>query len=115
MEKENIWSAEEKELGENIWSRKIFGQRRRRKKRKIFFVEEKKNRERNGGKYLGEGKIVVGGRKEVGKLKALHVVLEDLKNEILWGKPADFSVLIVLCYFSSQTNLQVEREKLEST
>ena len=112
--------------------RKIFGQRRRRnwekifgqekylvsegeeKKRKIFFVEEKKNRERNGGKYLGEGKIVAGGRKEVGKLKALHVVLEDLKNEILWGKPADLSVLIVLCYFSSQTNLQVEREKLES-
>ena len=113
--------------------RKIFGQQRRRnwekifgqekylvsegeeKKRKIFFVEEKKNRERNGGKYLGDGKIVVGGRKEAGKLKALHVVLEDLKNEILWGKPADLSVLIVLCCFSSQTNLQVEREKLEST
>ena len=41
----NIWSAEEKELGENIWSRKIFGQRRRRKSRKIFGQQRKRRTE----------------------------------------------------------------------
>ena len=64
-------------------------------------MEKKKSGEGNGGKYLGEGKIVADARKEVGKSKALHEVLEDLKNKILWGKPADLSDLIVLCYFSS--------------
>ena len=47
------------------------------KKRKIFFVEEKKNRERNGGKYLGEGKIVAGGQTD--GWTEIEEVLADLK------------------------------------
>ena len=40
--KENIWPAEEKKTEENIWRRKIFGQRRRRRtgreKKTIFGI-----------------------------------------------------------------------------
>ena len=61
LEKENIWSTEEKE--DNIWRRKMFGPQRKRRRekekrndmwrRKIFGSQmRRKNREGKGGKYL---------------------------------------------------------------
>ena len=50
MEKENIWSAEEKEKGGNVCSTE-----QKKKEENIWSREQKKNRKRKGGKYLVHG------------------------------------------------------------